>query len=362
MESAFWIIGKSYISVVIPDVVYFGGDKVNGVIELNLFEKVKLRGVCLLVIGSEYAAFNDSGVHAKWEGAFISKKFTFHIPVRHDSYDSDERNGFLDKGVYRIPFTVKLPSFLPPSCDFCSGGMKYTFSAYIDQGNSEQFLKKAVNIKVGGELFDRAILKPATPITKEHHGESSEGGLQITATIPKNYLCVDEHLKINILVKNTSKKSFDFVKISLVQNRKHVANSREYNKTHKEDAWTTTHKHKFPSKTNNQCDLDYVIPSVTPSIFTTAEGSSWSPTGLFVSYDLIVKLQSGSEVRFPIYVMVPNPRKPIESHDPVHNNARGRSCTTIIPDIDGYKYPDNIEPQFVSLVTSSSSLLNNTED
>jgi len=385
---------KNKITVHISDHLYFGGDRINGVVELNVQSEIQSKGVGMFFVAYDYSSWNEgSGNGTSYYSdrrVFLKHKFDFSRPTTHLTNTDDVVGDLILPGVYRYPFSLVLPKNLPASCEFLSGGIRYTFCAYVERVKSDD-LRQLVHIRVGGELFDRVLFaKASQSITLENEETFlfSSGKMKMTATVPKNSLYVGDVVPIHLLVDNNSGKKVDAVKVYLVQHCYFYAHGYRHEEVHHHTSeWQTTYKHKINERSIDQYDIEYVIPQVSSTI-TSMEGvTSFAAKLVFVGYKLVVKLHvpfaMDLEVKFTVHIMLPNPHvalgfeeptEPVEpalfqlaeSQHPTPPQPQPAPRTPpgfIIPVVEGYEYPHDTQVNVVDfgfheMIEEEVSLLN----
>lgn len=290
------------IKIIVPEQLYFGGDVIYGVVELELTEPIKNRSVRLLFNAFEKTSWDEQSVVYEQRHVFLNHTLDFSVHTEKDD---------ISRGVYRWPFAIGLPKLIPPSCVVPHGKIEYNICSYVDIPPFE--LKNVVTLEVGGNLFDQvAYSMPTKPVCQS--GEKkylfSSGKLKMEVTIPKFHFLVAETAPIEVTITNESVKSVDAIKVSLVTHIYCHAQSK------KKITKLLRHKHiyetKMKGKTNKVCPLKYEIPDVIPTT-ASAELESEGDPKLVQIYHLLrivldVPWAVDLEIEIPIIIMKTNPR------------------------------------------------------
>jgi len=315
-------MGGNKIQVHVPRYKYFGGEVINGVVELTVKSELKSRGIRMVFAAFEYTYWKTgSGKHKHThteKRIFLTHRFDFAGTPRHLRHTPEGQTDVVNPGVYHWPFSVLLPLNIPPSIELPQGAIRYHFTAYVDIPMAFD-LKHVAAVNVGGELFSREIYTlPAPPLTLEDHKTFlfASGKMSMTATIPKTNLFAGEVIPIKLHVQNDSTKNVDAIKVQLVAHIKYYAHRSTESSIQRPDAWKVTIPHQIPEKQTVDFEIPFTLPHIFPSINKPyTQGVAWEVKLLFLEYKLIVRLDvpwaSDAEVAFPIHVMELNPRWPM---------------------------------------------------
>lgn len=284
-------MGKNKIVVHVPNYMYFGGDVVHGVVELNLDSSIKSRGVRMVFHGYEDVLFQRQvgkttvTYHEKW--IFLQYRMDLAGSPREGRAKAPV--DIIQPGVYRWPFSLKLPDFIAPSVKLTYGVRRYRCGAYVDIPRAFDLTYK-IDLAVGGNTYNPyQYLSPGLPPAQRVNHKSfvfASGKLHMTSLIVKENFFVGDTCHVKVMVDNQSTKNVDFIQLSLVDHRTYYACGACQFMTKK------LHKQKFdiavPSKSSNTSYYEFVIPEVK---YTSTTPSPVSGVKLIkVEFFVVVKL------------------------------------------------------------------------
>jgi len=312
-------MGKNKIQLFVPKVTYYGGDVIYGICKLIVEKELKSRGVRFIFTGEEHVYFQEANNSTYSDDhIFLSHRIDFAgVPRKHRKNAKAEIVG---PGVYRWPFTIALPPYLPSSVKFdsfnrgVSGSIRYTMCAYVDIPRHLD-LCYTILIPVGGFLYDHnAFSLPTPPVCKSNDKSflflSSNKKMKMTATIPVWNFFVGEKVPIQVVVENKSKKSVKSITAYLQQDGRfhadgHVRSlSSILGKTH--------HAKTIPKFSTFKFTIDYIIPDATPTMNPGACLQGPTPKLVHTYHCIVVCLEISMafnlKVKIPINIMHVNPR------------------------------------------------------
>ncbi|RVE49380.1 hypothetical protein evm_005995 [Chilo suppressalis] len=128
--------GKGAIILDSPTGAYFSGQTVNGRLEFELQNKIKIRGISLSVKG--FCSVSWTTQHSRR----VNDR-TEHYSVEHSSYEEyislrlqlvggKNSEKHLDPGKFEYPFSFQLPPNCPSSVDGSVGHVRYEVDAVMD--------------------------------------------------------------------------------------------------------------------------------------------------------------------------------------------------------------------------------------
>jgi len=342
---------KNKIEVHIPNLLYFGGDVVYGVVELNVGKELKSRGVRMLFTAFEKSNFTVQ--HGKYSSTYIEKhvflmqRFDF-AGVPREQRTKDTKVDHVQPGIYRWPFCIRLPDLVPASTQIPHGQITYRFSAYVDIPMAFD-LKHAVDIHVGGNMIPLNAFLTANEsvLTNDKGFMFGSGKLHMTVAAPNTNIFAGERFYFRLTVNNESSKNVDAIKARLSLHSMVYAEGHSHGNPHV-DIEKETYELRVPHKSQNTFDLSFVVPpTAVPSVVL---GEITRLTCII--YHLIIRLDvpmaADLEVDFPVFIMRKDPKTlpppqawPQQCVPGVFPAvvAFNAPPTLIYPQIQGYAYP-----------------------
>jgi len=314
-------MGNSVVSIGIqPEQdVFYSGDTVKGTVLLDVKEPVEAKTLILQIKGKEKTCVR----YRREENTYYDNRKETIFDTQFELANFD---GELDSGQHSYPFSVNLPDGLPSSIDidYNGGYAKIQYKLKCELRVNQTFKKK---IKHSAVLKVISSPRSADEITSLRSSPTihevsfccciSKGSITIDAESPKNILCPNGEVAVDVSLQNNSSVAIKQVKAELVEFVSFKGYDHSESRT-LEQGSDIVFGSDMPGAISSTLDSNVDLENLSP--YTNAEkktfsffvnpniNHSYEGTLIQIKHCLKVETQddgfcnSDAEVRLPVYI------------------------------------------------------------
>ncbi len=199
---------------------YYPGEKVKGVLSVNVPHPIRARKVQITLEGKERVSFERHGRG----GPYIHEENNIIVEKSINVWEAPEGGGEFGQSNALFPFEVQIPENAPPSVsmkDPLFNGITYELIAKIDKPLAEDPVAH-YEILVLPRDRDSYVIKPVVMSHREFSGK-----MRVAVHIDKNVYVPGEHVTGKASLRRDSSLSVQDVEISLVYTITHTASGND---------------------------------------------------------------------------------------------------------------------------------------